>query len=69
MSDSPHQSSLPLAAHNNQSLFSDHYLNDILRRNEMWRRALPQAEAFLAGLRELYGREQAQLPPLQRKSA
>ena len=69
MSDSPQQTSLPLAAHNNQSLFSDHYLNEILRRSETWRRALPLAESFLAGLRELYGREQAQLPPLQRKPA
>ncbi|MEI2420219.1 hypothetical protein V6O07_08085, partial [Arthrospira platensis SPKY2] len=42
--------------------FFDYYLNEILRRGAAWRRALPQAEAFLTGLRELYGREQAQLP-------
>ena len=53
---------LGLTSHNNQSLFSDHYLDDILRRTDIWRNARPQAEAFLAWLRDLYAQEKAQLP-------
>jgi hypothetical protein len=52
---------LGLTSHNNQSLFSDHYLDDILRRSDAWREAIPQAEAFLVWLRDLYAAEKAQL--------
>ena len=30
---------LPLASHNNQSLFSDHYVDDILRHSPTWQTA------------------------------
>ena len=53
---------LTLTSHNNQSLFSDHYLDDILRRNNVWRSAVPQAQQFLTWLRDLYAQEKAQLP-------
>ncbi len=53
---------LSLTSHNNQSLFSDHYLNDILRRADDWAAALAPAQEFLAWLRELYAQERAQLP-------
>ena len=51
-----------LSNHNNQALFSDHYLDQILRRNQPWRSAIPQAQAFLTWLRDLYAQEKAQLP-------
>jgi hypothetical protein len=47
---------------NNQSLFSDHYLRDVLRTTAVWRSAIHQGREFLAWLRDLYAREQAQLP-------
>ena len=62
MTVSPSQMSLNLTSHQNQSLFSDHYLNDILRRSDKWRSVLPEAKVFLNWLRELYAQEKAQLP-------
>ncbi len=62
MTVSPSQIPLNLTSHNNQSFFSDHYLNDILRRSDDWRRAIPPAQEFLAWLRHLYAQEKAQLP-------
>jgi hypothetical protein len=49
------------AAHRNQYLFSDHYLNNLLPDDARWSVALPEAETFLAWLQDLYAREQAQL--------
>lgn len=57
----PIQLPLMLTSYNNQSLFSDHYLSDILRADEAWRHAIPQAQAFLAWLRGLYAQEKDQL--------
>jgi type I restriction-modification system DNA methylase subunit len=49
------------APHRNQSLFSDHYLNHLLPADPRWDAALPEAEAFLAWLQDLYRREQDHL--------
>ncbi len=62
MSESASQLSLGLAAHNNQALFSDHYLDDILFRSDAWKTAVPQGQQFLHWLRDLYALEKAQLP-------
>ncbi len=61
MPDAPFQPQLGFSPHNNQSLFSDHYLQEILRRTPAWRELQTPAADFLAWLRELYGREQDQL--------
>ena len=50
------------AAHRNQYLFSDHYLNNLLPDDARWSVALPEAETFLAGLQDLYARDKDQLP-------
>jgi type I restriction-modification system DNA methylase subunit len=49
------------ASHRNQSLFSDHYLNTLLPTDPRWNAALPEAQAFLAWLQDLYRREQNHL--------
>lgn len=46
---------------NNQYLFSDHYLSDLLPQDARWQEALPFAAGFLAWLQALYAHEQAQL--------
>lgn len=56
------QPPLELTTFNNQSLFSDHYLRDVLRPTAVWRSAIHQGREFLGWLRDLYAREQAQLP-------
>lgn len=57
------QLSLNLSSHNNHFLFSDHYLDDILRRTPLWQREIvPQAESFFTWLKALYQKEKAQLP-------
>ena len=61
MSDTPFQPQLGFSPHNNQSLFSDHYLQEILRRTPEWRALQTPAAEFLTWLRELYAREQDQL--------
>ncbi|MBK7216593.1 MAG: Eco57I restriction-modification methylase domain-containing protein [Candidatus Promineofilum sp.] len=48
--------------HRNHGLFSDHYLEEILRRDPAWAAAQPRAAALLAFLRDLHAREAAQLP-------
>ena len=50
------------AAHRNQYLFSDHYLNNLLPDDARWSEALPEAETFLAWLQDLYARDKDQLP-------
>ncbi len=62
MTPTASQIPLSLTSHNNQSLFSDHYLDEILRRSADWRSAIPQAREFLTWLRELYAQEKAQIP-------
>ena len=48
--------------HRNQYLFSDHYLDELLRQDPRWSQALPEAETFLGWLQQLYAQEQDQLP-------
>jgi len=40
-------------SYNNQSLFSDHYLDDILRREKVWQESM--TESFTGFVRELAG--------------
>ncbi|MFW5943076.1 MAG: Eco57I restriction-modification methylase domain-containing protein, partial [Chloroflexota bacterium] len=46
---------------NNQYLFSDHYLLNLLPRDPRWGAALAEAEAFLAWVQALYAQEQDHL--------
>ncbi len=55
------QLSLGISSHNNHYLFSDHYLNHILKTDARWREAIPAGEAFLAWVTGLYEQEKAQL--------
>lgn len=52
---------LPLPSHNNQSLFSDHYLDDILFRSPAFQTAVTHARPLLNWLRDRYAQEQTQL--------
>ena len=56
------QLSLGISSHNNHYLFSDHYLNNILKMDARWREAIPVGEAFLAWVTGVYEQEKAQLP-------
>jgi len=47
--------------HRNQYLFSDHYLDNLLRQDPRWEGALAEAGAFLGWLQGLYTRERGQL--------
>lgn len=51
-----------LPPHNNQFLFSDHYLNSLLPQDPRWQNGLRDAQTFAAFLRDLYAREKEQLP-------
>jgi hypothetical protein len=55
MSDSP-RFELALPAHNNQHLFSDHYLNEILPTLPSWRALEAQARPVLAQVAEIVAR-------------
>jgi hypothetical protein len=48
--------------YNNQSLFSDHYLNEILRRETVWQEAQAETAVLLDQLRQLYQSQREQLP-------
>ena len=61
MPDAPFQPQLGFSPHNNQSLFSDHYLKNILRRTPEWKELQTPAAVFLDWLREQYVKERAQL--------
>ena len=61
MPDTPFQPQLDFSPHNNQSLFSDHYLQEILRRTPEWKAWQTPAANFLAWLRDLYAKEREQL--------
>ena len=62
MPDSAFQLPLVFKTYNNQSLFSDHYLDEILQRNAaVWQPAVAQGTQFLAWLREKYEEEKDQL--------
>lgn len=50
-----------LPPHNNQFLFSDHYLNTLLPQDPRWQDALNDTRAFADWLRELHAREKKQL--------
>lgn len=62
MAENGFQPQLALSSYNNQSLFSDHYLDEILRRDRRWQQVIQPAAQFLAWLRDLYAREKDQLP-------
>ncbi|MHB9133234.1 MAG: hypothetical protein ACYDBB_19365 [Armatimonadota bacterium] len=53
MADSP-QLALPVAAHYNHQLFSDHYLNEILPSQPAWRAMAVEAAAAFAEIRQLF---------------
>ena len=55
------QISLGLSSHNNHYLFSDHYLNHILKGDPRWTAAIAAGNSFLSWVTELYQQEQAQL--------
>ncbi|MAU01996.1 MAG: hypothetical protein CL608_33085, partial [Anaerolineaceae bacterium] len=61
MPETPFQPQLDFSPHNNQSLFSDHYLQEILRRTPAWREMQTPAAEFLTWLREHYAKERDQL--------
>ncbi len=61
MPETPFQPQLDFSPHNNQSLFSDHYLENILRRTPEWVVWQAPAADFLAWLRDRYTRERDQL--------
>ncbi len=48
-------------AHNNRTLFSDHYLEKLLQADPRWDPALPEAGSFLAWLQGLYLAERNQI--------
>jgi len=50
------------AAHRNQYLFSDHYLDNLLPQDLRWESARPEAGTFLAWLQERYAQERHLLP-------
>ncbi len=52
---------LGTAPYNNQFLFADHYLDQILTGDERWIAGLAEAEAFLTWLRDLYEHEREHL--------
>ena len=47
--------------HNNRNLYSDHYLDIILKEDPRWEAALPEAAAFRDWLKTLYAKEKNQL--------
>jgi type I restriction-modification system DNA methylase subunit len=47
--------------HNNQYLFSDHYLNNLLPQEPIWQNARRETQAFLEWLQDHYARERNQL--------
>ncbi|MBE2223673.1 MAG: hypothetical protein IAF02_19185, partial [Anaerolineae bacterium] len=62
MPDSAFQLPLVFKTYDNQSLFSDHYLDEILQRNgAVWLPAVEQGTQFLAWLRAKYAAEKEQL--------
>ena len=61
MTNTPLQLQLALGSHNNHSLFSDHYLNEILFRSLTWTHALEHGRSLLTFLRQHYQQEQNQL--------
>ena len=62
MPDSAVQLPLEFKIYNNQSLFSDHYLDKILQRDAAWRQAVTEGTKFLEWLRSKHEEEKDQLP-------
>ena len=56
------QLSLEPSQHNNRFLFSDHYLDKVLKRSPLWRESIDEGMAFFEWLKALYAKEQDQLP-------
>jgi len=56
------QLALSLETHRNHYLFSDHYLNEVLPRQAIWREAQAEALEVLAAITPLYRRQAAALP-------
>jgi len=56
------ESKTPLETHRNHYLFSDHYLNELLPRQAVWRDVEAEAEKALAAITALYRQKAAVLP-------
>ena len=50
MPETVHQLALPLETHRNHYLFSDHYLNELLPRQAVWREAEAEARDHLKAM-------------------
>ncbi|HFC11572.1 MAG TPA: hypothetical protein ENJ56_01915, partial [Anaerolineae bacterium] len=53
------QLSLGISSHNNHFLFSDHYLNEILKKDPRWKKAVIAAATLLPPLTDLYQHEKS----------
>ncbi len=62
MPETAHQLVLPLETHRNHYLFSDHYLNEVLPGQPIWREVEAEARLALAAIKKLYGRQADDLP-------
>ena len=60
MPETAHQLALPLETHRNHYLFSDHYLNELLPRQAVWREAEAEAQKALEAITAKY--HQCKLP-------
>ncbi|NHZ72124.1 MAG: N-6 DNA methylase, partial [Aquificales bacterium] len=56
------QLSLGISSHNNHYLFSDHYLNTILKADLRWTAVQHESDAFMKWVTALYQQEKAQFP-------
>ncbi len=57
-----HQLALPLETHRNHYLFSDHYLNELLPRQPVWREVETEAQEALEAITALYDQVADALP-------
>jgi len=62
MSEAIRQLALPLETHRNHFLFSDHYLNEVLPREAIWREADAEVQEVLAAIAGRYGQQAKALP-------
>ena len=58
------QLSLPLPPHRNQQLFSDYYLNTILRQREDWQHLAAQSAQAMTAIQAIYA---AYTPAVKKK--
>ena len=54
MPETAHQLALPLETHRNHYLFSDHYLNELLPRQAVWREAEAEARQAMEAITAKY---------------